>query len=175
MKNLFFTKIFLVTAVSIFLFGCGASFENFSAMSGTIHVVETADPFFILSENFASALASLDFTFGSFTVQVDFLGRIATDDESARVEILRADQNILTVFEWRPTLISRDDALQKVRENLSEFDLQSAIFGAESFYFLQNNLTTNIVPFEKSVLAFRFDSKNFSAVRDLIASFLLTN
>ncbi len=168
-------KIFLAISVFIFLLGCGASSENFSATSNTVHIVETADPFFILSEKFATALAPLDFEFGSFTARVDFLDRIVTDGESARVEILRADQNILTVFEWRPIAISRDDALEKVRENLSEFDFHPAIFGAGSFYFAQNNLTTNIIPFEKSVLAFRFDSKNFSLVRDLIASFLLTN
>jgi len=166
-------KIYVI-AFLIFLVGCGSS-ENFSETSDTVHVVETVNPFFVLSENFATTLASFDFEFGSFTSKVDFIGRITTGGESARLEVLCDDQFFLTIFEWRLNSISQEDAIQKIRENLSAFDLQPAIFGEKSFYFLQKGLTTNIVPFKKSLLAFSFDSKNFSLVRDLIASFLIKN
>ncbi len=138
-------------------------------LSNVVQLGVNADSFFVLSETFAQRLKAFNLEFGEFGTTLKFLDRIVAPADSARLVIDRAGQPFLTVFEAR---LSTQFTFDDIRTALADLDLQPAVFGADSFYFLEQNRATNLLQVKNSVLAFELDSQNFTAVRDFIASFL---
>jgi hypothetical protein len=162
-------KRFWVIAASIFLISCGSSSENISPLSNTVKFGEIENPTISLSTIFAQQLAVAGFEFGNFTTTSSFFDQLPF--ETTRIEILKNEIPLFTVFELK--LSSQDsynEIVQKLREKV---DLKNAVFGEDSFYFIQNNFTTNILLLGKNVLAFQFPPQNFEEVRDFISSLLI--
>ncbi|MCF7836124.1 hypothetical protein K9N08_00490 [Candidatus Gracilibacteria bacterium] len=162
-------KKFFLIAFTIFLFGCGLSSENILPLSNTVKLGEVESSTISLSTVFAQQLAVAGFEFGNFATESKFLGWLPF--QTTRIEILKNEIPLFTVFEFQ--LSPQDsyaDIIQKIREKV---DLKDAIFGEDSFYFLRNNLTTNILLLSEHILAFQFSPQNFEEIRDFISSLLI--
>jgi hypothetical protein len=143
--------------------------EVVSEVSNTVQLGKTEQTFISLSETFAKQVAAFGFEFGDFSTISDFVGIVPA--ETARIEIIKDKDPFLTVFELQlPSENSYEEVITKIR---AEVSLQQAVFGESSFYFVQGDFTTNILPLGKSVLAFRFSPKNFEEIRDFIASLVI--
>jgi len=162
-------KRFWVIVALIFLVSCSFSPENISPPSNTVKFGEIENPTISLSTIFAQQLAVAGFEFGDFVTVPNFLDQLSFT--STRIEILKNEIPLFTVFEFQlSSQDSYDEIIQKLREKV---DLKNAVFGEDSFYFLQNNLTTNILLLGENVLAFKFSPQNFEEVRDFISSLLI--
>lgn len=123
-----------------------------------------------LSQNFSEKLNEAGLEFGSFSQIPHFLDISSTGD-TAKVEILKDGNPFLTVFELQlPAGFTYDELITQLQTSTANLDLQPASFGENSFYFLQDNFTTNILPLGNSALAFRFDASQFEIVKSFIAS-----
>jgi len=172
-------KNFLIIIVAtLLLAGCFSSSgldETVSEISNTVQLGEIDDTFVALSEAFARQLSLSSFEFGDFATTPDFLNLISVEaaGDTAKVEILKDGTPFLTVFELQlPFGVSYDEIISQLQSS-SGIDLQGADFGLDSFYFLGDNLTTNILPLGGSVLAFQFDPQNLEGVREFISSLLI--
>jgi hypothetical protein len=123
-----------------------------------------------LSQSFSQQLSAAGLEFGSFSEIPHFLDISSTGD-TAKVEILRDGNPFLTVFELQlPAGFTYDELIAQLQTSAANLDLQPATFGENSFYFLQDNFTTNILPLGNSALAFQFDASQFDSVKSFIAS-----
>lgn len=138
-------------------------------LSNVVQLGVNVDSFFVLSEAFAQRLKAFDLEFGEFGTTPKFLDRIVAPADSARLVVNRAGQPFLTVSEAR---LSAQFTFDDIRTTLANLDLQPAVFGVDSFYFLEQNRATNLLQVKNSALAFELDSQNFPAGRDFMASFL---
>ncbi|MFA6458323.1 MAG: hypothetical protein WCV72_02955 [Patescibacteria group bacterium] len=174
MKNFVRFGFGLITLGALVLFsGCQknsvAPNETVPLLSNVVQLGVNADSFFVLSETFAQRLKAFSLEFGEFGTTPKFLDRIVAPADSARLVIDLAGQPFLMVFEAR---LSAQFTFDDIRTALAELDLQPAVFGADSFYFLEQNRATNLLQVKNSALAFELDSQNFPVARDFIASFL---
>jgi hypothetical protein len=162
-------KKLLAFAISLLLVGCSVPPENISPPSNTVKFGEIENSTISLSTVFAQQLAVAGFEFGDFTTAPNFLDQLFF--ETTRIEIFKNEIPLFTVFEFQLSpQDSYDEIIQKLRE---KFELQNAVFGEGSFYFLQNNLTTNILLLGENVLAFQLPPQNFEEIRDFISSLLI--
>jgi hypothetical protein len=123
-----------------------------------------------LSQDFSQKLSAAGLEFGGFSETPHFLDISSTGD-TAKVEILKDGNPFLTVFELQlPFGFTYDELIAQLQTSTSNLNLQPAAFGDNSFYFLQDNFTTNILPVGNSVLAFQFDSSQFESVKGFISS-----
>lgn len=143
--------------------------EAISEPSNTIQLGVNEQTFVALSETFARQLSAFGLEFGDFYTENNFIGIVSR--ESARIELLKNGVEYLTVFELQ---LDAEMTYEKVLQNLRrDKDIQSAIFGEDSFYFVEDGVTTNIVRLGDSVLAFRFDPKDFVEIRKFISSLVI--
>ena len=167
--------------MTLLLVGCSTNFEKeelVSEISNTVQFGETKNVFVSLSRSFAQQLQDFDLEFGDFSTTSNFLDfvNIRSPHDNARIEILKDGAPFLTIFELQLSVnASYDEVIAQVESSLGGADLQQAVFGQDSFYFIQNNLAINILSFEKSVLAFQFEPKNFGEIRSFIFSLLILN
>jgi len=158
-----------VVVALIFLVSCGPLSENILPSSNTVKFGEIENSTISLSTIFAQQLAVAGFEFGDFATVPNFLDQLSFT--STRIEILKNEIPLFTVFEFQlSSQDSYDEIIQKLREKVN---LKNAVFGEDSFCFLQNNLTTNILLLGENVLAFKFSPQNFEEVREFISSLLI--
>jgi len=168
-------KIFVSGLVALLLTACFGSSEEkeVSEISNTIQVGEVQNTLITLSETFAQQLQAFGFEFGDFSTTSSFLGLVDARNV-AKTDILENGSYLFTVFEFQlPAEKPYAELIAQIESALPEGDLKPAAFGEGSFYFVQDNVTTNILDFGESVLAFRFDPRNFEEIRDFITSLLI--
>ncbi|MCF7846337.1 MAG: hypothetical protein K9L85_03800 [Candidatus Peribacteraceae bacterium] len=164
----------LVALISILtvLPACGVdqAGETVGEPSQAVQLGEVS-PLFLLSASFARQLEAFDLEFGDFALAPDFFG---LPYQNTQIEILQDDLQLITAFELQlPAEMSYDDLLELLGAEIDNSQLQSAVFGADSFYFAKGGNSVNILPFGNNVLAFQFAKPDFERVRDFIASLLI--
>ena len=142
-------------------------------MSNLIQTNTTAsEVYYSLSQTFAQQLENFGWEFGDFTSNVNFLD-IYAEGDTAKVEILKDGNPFLTIFELQlPFGFTYEELLSQIQSGV---DLLPADFGENSFYYLTDNLTTNILPIGDSVFAFQFNVVDFSDVYEFIAALQILN
>ncbi|MBU1089830.1 hypothetical protein KKF38_03490 [Patescibacteria group bacterium] len=185
MKNFGFSAIvffLLVGMVALYSYSKDRSVisqsENISEISNTVQLGNVENTFIILSETFARQLSAFGFEFGDFSTAPDFFDFTNTEfaGDTAKTEILKNGIPFFTVFELQLSSgISFSDLQKSVADVLEDSELLPAAFGSDSFYFLSENLATNIIRFGGSALAFQFAPQNFEEIRGFISALLILN
>lgn len=166
------SNIFL-SGLTLLLVGCNSLPDQTPTgqLSEPVRLGEESS-FIVLSETFARQLVAFDFEFGDFTTVPDFLDLSVGD--TAKVEILRDGVPFFSVLELKLTdTVSEADIVDLLKDSRGVGELAPAAFGADSFYFLDNGVATNILPLGKSVFAFQLEPDTFAEVRDFISSLLI--
>lgn len=139
--------------------------------------LEEKEGLVILSKAFINQVILRGYTFGEFSKTVNFLNLEGMSDigNSAKVEILKEGEPFLTIFELKPSPeFSYGIFSSLLRSSLRDTEVSPAVFGPESFYFIENGISTNIVSVKDSILAFRFPEGAFVELKEFIALLLIT-
>jgi len=149
-------------------------------ISNTIQIGQKENHLFSLSQTFAEQLASHEYSFGEFSETPNFLDftNIKSPNQAVKIKILKNGLLFFTIFEL--TLsddLTYDNLLFSIKNSLksSDIELMPAIFGPRTFYFSQNMMVTNILPFNQSALGFQFSIENFSEIRRFISALVILN